>query len=148
MTEAVSCNTLCSLVKSLPHVFLNAEAQPKCPIPTRPDTAKATMAARRAPSPEPLPNSFPTLVETEELKPNGIVYISEVVCINMAVLATASLGFSKYPASMVSISYHHHSKQIAQQLGMASFNNGHHSRKTSFVGQPFHVLLYAPEYFK
>ena len=64
-----------------------------------------------------------TLAETQPARAIGTVYIMLVVWIIIPVAATESVGFCKYPAMSVTISYHHHSKQIPKQLGIANFIN-------------------------
>lgn len=85
-----------------------------------------------------------TLVETHAARAMGTVYMKLVVWISMAVAPTAEVGFGKYPASTVMISYHHHSKQTPKQLGTARRSNGVTPVKAA-LDQPLHVKPQAPE---
>jgi hypothetical protein len=108
---------------------------------------RATNVAILARAGFPAPSSSPTLVETDELRAWGNVYINDVVWIKIAVVATATCGLGKYPARSVMISYHHHSKHTPKQLGRARPSRGHHSCKQA-EDHGTHVPLSTPEYHR
>ena len=126
-TIMVSSRTSLSLVKILPHASLPNMVPNNPKNEVKRASPMATTAVNRALLGLPAPSSLPTRVEADALSAVGNVYMREVVCITIADVARATRGSDKYPARIVMNSYHHHSKQTAMQLGIASRRRTPHS---------------------
>ena len=126
-TIMVSSRTSLSLVKILPHASLPNMVPNNPKNEVKRASPMATTAVNRALLGLPAPSSLPTRVEADALSAVGNVYMREVVCITIADVARATRGSDKYPARIVINSYHHHSKQTAMQLGIASRRRIPHS---------------------